>query len=143
MFILITTQYLEDYGTRHKFKGGHMFAVEVPDIADALAMVHKHLWNQNLNWHTLGISLGKSHAPNIEFPIIPEFGGTQKFEFESLDALVASVDEWEPVVHLRANRVIKTIASRIKHSWEMPDAPTEHDSPARLEQVTELPSDES
>lgn len=148
MFILINTQYLEDYGTRHKFKGGHNFAVEVSDLGDALAMVHLHLWNQNLNWHTLGISLGKSHAPNIEFPIVPAMDGSV-FEFQSLDALVEQCPEWEPVIHLRANRVIKTIASRIKNSWEMPsapapaDAPTEHDSPARLEQVLELPSDDA
>lgn len=112
MFILITSQYLEDYGTRHKFKGGHLFAIETTDLGDALATVHKHLWNQNLNWHTLGISLGKSHAPNIEFPIIPDCLKPQEFEFESLDALVASVDEWETVIHLGSNRVIKTIAPR-------------------------------
>lgn len=118
MFYLIRTQYLEDYGTRHKFKGGSQYAVECNDIGDALAMVHTHLFQKNLEWVTSAKD-GAKHAPTIEFPITPRcLVERDEYEFQNLESLVKYCDEWETVYHLKDGKVQEHIESRIKHDWQ-------------------------
>jgi hypothetical protein len=114
-YILVTTQYLEDYGTRHKFKGGHNFAVPSTDIGDAIAIVSNYFFKKNLEWHTLGIAEGKKYAPSVEFPIVPDMSHPTEFDFDSLEALVDKVEYYERIYVIRDGKLAETIEPRKPH----------------------------
>jgi len=111
-YILVTTQFLEDYGTRHKFKGGRNYAVPSTDIGDAIALVSNYLFQSNLEWVNSAKD-GAKHAPSVEFPIVPSLSDPMEFDFDTLEALVAKCPEWERVYVIRDGKVAETIAPRI------------------------------
>ena len=104
-FYIINTQYLEDYGTRFKFKGGHTFRVLSADIGNALATVWTHLREQAKRHESMGA------IPNVEYPITPENleGFSSKQESEE------GVEEWERklIIDLCCIKPVMTFKVRI------------------------------
>jgi hypothetical protein len=133
---LLASQYLENYETRFKFKSGRNFVVDAPCLASALALVQDFLLTERDALY--------SKYTNIEFPIIPPMDGSVQYEFENASHAIAEIPEWERDENIRLRWLGKGDYQTFPQNPPSPcDAPTEHDSPARLEQVNELPSDES
>jgi hypothetical protein len=90
---LLASQYLEDYETRFKPKGGRDFVVDAPDLWTALALVHKFLFREQQNVVTLK---GVPVVPVCEFPIIPFIGAGVDAEWEFLNAshAIAQIPEY-------------------------------------------------
>lgn len=85
---LISSQYLENYGTRFKPKGGRNFVVDAPCVFSALALVHKFLFTEQ--------STQGNGSLCCEFPIVPDIGGgVQKYEFVNASEAIAEIPEWE------------------------------------------------
>lgn len=82
---LIYSQYLENYGTRFKPKGGRAFVVDAPCVYSALALVHKFLFLEN--------KYNGNGSLNTEFPIAPDY--TTQYEFPNASHAIAEIDEHE------------------------------------------------
>ena len=137
---LLASQYLESYETRFKPKGGRNFVVDAPDLWTALALVQDFL---NTERSTL-----YARFTNIEFPIMPPLlDQPHTYEFINASHAIGEIPEWERDENVRLCWLGKgdyqinppSIAYR---TGDADEAPTEHDSPARLEQVKELPDQE-
>jgi hypothetical protein len=123
---LLASQYLESYETRFKPKGGRNFVVDAPDLWTALALVQDFLNTERATLY--------ARFTNIEFPIIPPLlDQPHTYEFENASHAIGEIPEWERDENVRL---------RWRGVGDADDAPTEHDSPARLEQVNELPDQE-
>lgn len=84
---LIYSQYLENYGTRFKPKGGRAFVVDAPCVFSALALVQQHLFTEQVEQAERG------ETPTTEFPIAPDY--TIQHEFPNASAAIAQIAEHE------------------------------------------------
>ena len=86
---LLASQYLENYGTRFKPKGGRMFVVDAPCVYSALAIVQRLLNEEQRDPRN-------ASCERIEFPIMPDVcGSAEKYEFENASHAIAEIPEWE------------------------------------------------
>lgn len=99
--------------------------VDAPCLWTALALVHQFLFTEQTT-----MTNGNFNRCT-EFPIVPpELDRPHLYEFENASHAIGEIPEWERDENVRL-------------VWRGADnAPTEHDSPARLEQVNELPDQE-
>jgi hypothetical protein len=90
---LLASQYLENYETRFKPKGGRDFVVDAPDLYTALALVHEFLFREQANVVTLK---GVRVVPRCEFPVIPYINShaEDEWEFENASHAIAEIPEY-------------------------------------------------
>ena len=85
---LLATQYLENYGTRFKPKGGRMCVVDAPCVFSALALVQRLLNEEQRDPKN-------AMFERIEFPIVPDLTNSSQYEFENASHAIAEIPEWE------------------------------------------------
>jgi hypothetical protein len=85
---IIYSQYLEDYETRFKPKGGRAFIATAPCVYSAVALVWRYLKQENETLY--------SKYENVEFPIVPEMGrDSYQYEFVHAEAALEQIPEYE------------------------------------------------
>lgn len=92
---LISSQYLEDYETRFKPKGGRNFVVDAPDVLTAVAVVHRFLFTEQHDAVNAYAELRQTLIPSVEIPIIPDYLGSHKYEFENASHAIMEIPEYE------------------------------------------------
>ena len=91
---LIASQYLENYGTRFKPKGGRNFVVDAPCVFSAVALVHQFLFTEQA-------SQGNGSLCH-EFPLMPDIGaGGYQYEFVNASHAIAQIPEYERDENIR------------------------------------------
>ena len=93
---VIQSQYLENYETRYKPKGGRNFVVDAPCVYSALALVHQFLFTEQTT-----MTNGNFNRC-VEFPVTPDIGsGSYQYEFANASHAIASLPEWERDENIR------------------------------------------
>ena len=88
-YFIIASQYLENYGTRFKPKGGRIFCVQAPCVYSAVALVQRSLNTEQRDPRNAG-------CERIEFPLMPDMQvGSDQYEFANLAHAIESVPDYE------------------------------------------------
>lgn len=93
---LIASQYLEDYESRFKPKGGRDFVVDAPDLWTAIALVQRFIFTEQSELVKQFAKRGTKLAPRCEFPIIPFIGAhaDAEWEFQNASEAIAEIPEY-------------------------------------------------
>lgn len=94
---LIPSQYLEDYETRFKPKGGRNFVVDAPCYYTALALVQRFLFTEQHDLVNEFKSKNQTLIPSCEFPIRVDY----PIEYENASHAIAEIPEYERDENIR------------------------------------------